>query len=75
MKLKLLAFVFVLAFAITSFAALGVSGVSATPGGDNAACGGLGTALSQAVPRAPDPVPVAAIIATITDAYPGDCDF
>lgn len=32
MKRKLLALVFVLAFAITSFAALGVSGVSADPG-------------------------------------------
>ena len=29
MKLKLLAFVFILAFAITSFGALGVSGASA----------------------------------------------
>jgi len=77
MKRRLLAFVFVLGFAITSFAALGVSGVSAVPlpGGDNAACDGLGTALSQAVPGAPDPVPVEDIIETVTGAYPGDCGF
>ncbi len=57
MKLKLMAFVFILAFAITSFGALGVSGVSAgpvltTPGGEvvigpDEACDGATTALTE----------------------------
>jgi len=57
MKRKLLALVFVLAFAISSFAALGVSGVSAgpvltTPNGNvvtgpDAACGGAATATTN----------------------------
>ena len=58
MKRKLLALVFVLAFAFTSFAALGVSGASAHPtlttpnghvvNGPAAACGGATTALGAA---------------------------
>ncbi len=57
MKLKLLAFAFILAFAITSFGALGVSGVSANPtlttphgqvvNGPQEACGGAETALAE----------------------------
>ncbi len=57
MKLKLLAFAFILAFAITSFGALGVSGVSAsptlvTPGGEVVegpveACDGAERALAE----------------------------
>jgi hypothetical protein len=75
MKRKLLALVFVLAFAITSFAALGVTGVSAAPGGDNAACPGLvGTALPAALAgTAGTPAPTGDVIGTVTDAYPGDC--
>ena len=68
MKLKLLALVFVLAFVFTSFAALGVSGVSAGPNltvginspqgthtvvGPDAACGGAGTAFTNVVTKGP----------------------
>src|SRR3989304_1571951 len=78
MKRKLLALVFVLAFAITSFAALGVTGVSAAPpgpGGGNAACPGLvGTALPHALAgTAGTPAPTGFVIDTVTNAYPGDC--
>ncbi len=69
MKLKLLAFAFILAFAITSFAALGVSGASAagpvltvglnspqgthTVVGPAAATGGAATAFGHVVDDGP----------------------
>jgi hypothetical protein len=68
MKRKLLALVFVLAFAVTSFAALGVSGASAAPTlttgvlspqgthtvvGPDAACDGAGTAFGHVLVDGP----------------------
>ncbi len=78
MKLKLLAFAFILAFAITSFGALGVSGVSAgpdltTPGttveGPDAACGGALTGFAAVTANTDAPAD-AGLDADITDCLP-----
>src|SRR3990172_3469123 len=79
MKRKLLALVFVLAFAITSFAALGATGVSAVPIPGEAACdganGGVDNAFAAATApgRAGDNVPagqVDFVITTVVDSNP-----
>lgn len=81
MKLKLLAFAFILAFAISSFGALGVSGASAdtveltvglnspqgshTVVGPAAATGGAANAFTQVVTKGPGD------IANIDASFPG----
>ena len=75
MKRKLLALVFVLAFAITSFAALGVTGVSADDAACDGANGGVDAAFAAATApgRAGDHVPagqVDFVVSTVTDSNP-----